>query len=215
MWVTIKILVFIIYCIIFCASLNLLTHSHVCQICPRMSNIVLQMHSCVHIHERIIACELLVCTSTLVCRKYVFVCMYEHWYGHCCYCCYREHRSSAEGSEAELEETVVETFSTWGKLRCLSGLDQTAWPDNGDMQHYSYQPNPVRWHRHITAATTASALAKGLSLSWTPAVVWSKTYMKTKSSRFGSYMFYVINFLCVKAVFVSCMDNVAIKELIK
>ncbi len=39
--------------------------------------------------------------------------------------------------------------------------------------------------------------------------------MKTKSSRFGSYMFYVINFFCVKAVFVSCMDNVAIKELIK
>lgn len=175
------------------------------------------MHSCVHIHEWIIACELLVCTSTLVCRKYVFVCVYEHWYGHCCCCCYREHRSSVDGSEAELEETVVETFSAWGKLRCLSGLVQTAWPDNSDIQHYSYQPDPVRWHRHITAATTASALAKRLSLSWTPAVVWSKTDMKTKSSRSWHINILVLYYLivCVKAGFVSCMDNVAIKELIR
>lgn len=60
----------------------------------RMSNMLLikalQMH--VHIHQ------LIVWSSTLLCRKYVFVCMYEHWYGHCCCCCcYREYRSSVAG----------------------------------------------------------------------------------------------------------------------
>ncbi len=213
MWVTVQIVVFVIYCIIICGSLNLLTHSHVCQICPRMSNIVLQMHSCVHIHEWIIACELLVCTSTLVCRKYVFVCVYEHWYGHCCRCCYREHRSSAERSEAELEETVVETFSTWGKLRFLSGLVQTAWPDNSDMQQLQLPAGPGQvtpphhsCHNSLSPGQqTVTVLNTGCSLE------------QDRSSRFWHINIQVLYYLivCVTAGFVSCMDNVVIKELIR
>lgn len=139
----------------------------------------------------------------LLCRKCVFVCMYEHWYGHLLLSwvqIFNRWTSVVGGSEAVME-AVAGTFSVWGKLRCQSGLVQTAWPDNGDMEHYSYLLDSVRWHHHIKAATTASAMAKRMSLSWTLAIMWRKT------KSLLVHVFIVVLIVCVKAELMSCTDN--------
>lgn len=80
----------------------------------------------------------------LLCRKCVFVCMYEHWYGHCC--CYHEYRSSAGGRLSWEDQK-----QRW-KLWRGPSVREVSW---GVSQGWSRQPGQitVTWSTTVTCWT--------------------------------------------------------------